>query len=88
MNRPASVNSRRCEKCAVGYITVDVYEEALCLNCGSRPRGWALLETRKYADNRHAVPGERWEEETGLNERQYIVPGAGGLGEIINNSFV
>ena len=60
MNRPASVNSRRCEKCAVGYITVDVYEEALCLNCGSRPRGWTLVETRKYADNRHAVPGERW----------------------------
>ncbi len=34
------------------------------------------------------VPGERWDEEKGLNERHYIVPGAGGLGEIINNSFV
>jgi uracil phosphoribosyltransferase len=34
------------------------------------------------------TPGERWEEECGLNERQYIVPGAGGLGEVINNSFV
>ncbi|MGE4551378.1 MAG: uracil phosphoribosyltransferase, partial [Opitutales bacterium] len=34
------------------------------------------------------TPGERWEEERGLNERQYIVPGAGGLGEVINNSFV
>jgi uracil phosphoribosyltransferase len=34
------------------------------------------------------IPGERWEEERGLNERQYIVPGAGGLGEVINNSFV
>ena len=34
------------------------------------------------------VPGECWEEERGLNERQYIVPGAGGLGEVINNSFV
>ena len=34
------------------------------------------------------IPGERWEEEKGLNERQYIVPGAGGLGEVINNSFV
>jgi uracil phosphoribosyltransferase len=34
------------------------------------------------------IHGERWDEEKGLNERHYIVPGAGGLGEIINNSFV
>ena len=34
------------------------------------------------------VPGERWDEEIGLNEVQYIVPGAGGLGEVINNAFV
>jgi uracil phosphoribosyltransferase len=32
--------------------------------------------------------GERWDEEKGLNEKQYIVPGAGGLGEILNNSYV
>jgi len=32
--------------------------------------------------------GSRWDEERGLNERQYIVPGAGGLGEILNNSYV
>lgn len=35
-----------------------------------------------------SVPGERWDEEVGLNEKQYIVPGAGGVGEILNNSFV
>jgi uracil phosphoribosyltransferase len=34
------------------------------------------------------VPGERWDEERGLTDKQYIVPGAGGLGEIMNNSFV
>lgn len=34
------------------------------------------------------VPGERWDEEKGLDEHHYIVPGAGGLGEIMNNSFV
>jgi uracil phosphoribosyltransferase len=34
------------------------------------------------------VPGERWDEERGLTDHQYIVPGAGGLGEIMNNSFV
>ncbi len=32
--------------------------------------------------------GERWQDERGLNERQYIVPGAGGLGEVLNNSYV
>jgi uracil phosphoribosyltransferase len=32
--------------------------------------------------------GKRWDEERGLNEKQYIVPGAGGLGEILNNSYV
>ncbi len=34
------------------------------------------------------VPGSRWDEESGLNDHQYIVPGAGGLGELINNAFV
>src|SRR6185369_3100242 len=34
------------------------------------------------------VPGERWDEERGLTDHHYIVPGAGGLGEIMNNSFV
>jgi uracil phosphoribosyltransferase len=32
--------------------------------------------------------GSDWEHESGLNERQYIVPGAGGVGEILNNSYV
>jgi uracil phosphoribosyltransferase len=34
------------------------------------------------------VPGSRWDEERGLDERQYIVPGAGGVGEILNNAWV
>lgn len=34
------------------------------------------------------VPGTQWERERGLDERQYIVPGAGGLGEVMNNAFV
>lgn len=32
--------------------------------------------------------GLHWEKEKGLNEKQYIVPGAGGLGELLNNSYV
>lgn len=34
-----------------------------------------------------SVPGEFWAEEKGLNQNQYIVPGAGGVGEILNNSY-
>ena len=33
-------------------------------------------------------PGTRWDEERGLDDRQYIVPGAGGVGEIMNNAWV
>ena len=33
-----------------------------------------------------SIPGTHWEEERGLNETQYIVPGAGGLGEVLNNA--
>lgn len=33
------------------------------------------------------VPGTFWDQEKGLNSHQYIVPGAGGLGEIMNNSY-
>jgi uracil phosphoribosyltransferase len=32
-------------------------------------------------------PGKFWTMEKGLNDHQYIVPGAGGLGEILNNSY-
>ena len=32
--------------------------------------------------------GARWSEERGLSDNDYIVPGAGGVGELISNSFV
>jgi uracil phosphoribosyltransferase len=32
--------------------------------------------------------GKLWEQERGLNAKDYIVPGGGGFGEIMNNSFV
>ncbi len=34
------------------------------------------------------VPGARWSEERGLTDHQYIVPGGGGFGEIMNNAYV
>lgn len=33
-------------------------------------------------------PGEHWDLERGLDERSYIVPGAGGVGELLNNAWV
>ncbi|MCD6497906.1 MAG: uracil phosphoribosyltransferase [Deltaproteobacteria bacterium] len=32
--------------------------------------------------------GARWDEETGLNEHGYIIPGGGGFGELMNNSWI
>ena len=40
------------------------------------------------ADVLTTVPGTRWDEERGLTDHHYIVPGAGGLGEVMNNSYV
>jgi len=34
------------------------------------------------------VPGTQWDDEKGLDEHQYIVPGAGGVGELLNNAWV
>lgn len=35
-----------------------------------------------------ALPGKYGDEERGLNDQHYIIPGGGGFGEIMNNSFV
>jgi uracil phosphoribosyltransferase len=34
------------------------------------------------------VPGTHLEQERGLDDHQYIVPGAGGLGELLNNAWI
>ncbi|MBI3268412.1 MAG: uracil phosphoribosyltransferase [Planctomycetes bacterium] len=33
------------------------------------------------------VPGTAWDRERGLNDHQYIVPGGGGFGELLNNAL-
>jgi uracil phosphoribosyltransferase len=35
-----------------------------------------------------SVPGQFPDEESGLNDHDYIVPGGGGFGELMNNAFV
>lgn len=34
------------------------------------------------------TPGKQWDQERGLNDNDYILPGAGGIGEALNNSWV
>lgn len=36
----------------------------------------------------NSIPGTHPDKEKGLTDNQYIVPGAGGVGEILNNSYV
>ncbi|MBL7715099.1 MAG: uracil phosphoribosyltransferase [Bdellovibrionales bacterium] len=45
-------------------------------------RGLSDAETLK------SIPGTFWDREKGLNDKQYIVPGGGGFGEILNNAYV
>jgi uracil phosphoribosyltransferase len=33
-------------------------------------------------------PGKLWDKERGLDDRQYIIPGGGGFGELMNNAYV
>lgn len=51
---------------------------------------YALRLDRGFSSKRAlaSLPGEYWDEEKGLNDHQYIVPGGGGFGEISSNSFV
>ena len=50
----------------------------LCSSLGPR-----LVQRKVLA----SVPGTYWNEERGLNDKDYIVPGGGGFGEIMNNSL-
>lgn len=54
----------------------DVHVHALRLDRG--------LSSQAVLDR---VPGELWDQERGLNAEDYIVPGAGGVGELINNAL-
>jgi uracil phosphoribosyltransferase len=49
---------------------------------------WALRLDRGLSapDVLALPPGRRWQEERGLDDHAYIVPGAGGIGELLNNA--
>ena len=54
----------------------DVVVYALRLDRGASPD-----------DVKGTIPGTHWERESGLTDKQYIVPGGGGFGEIMNNAW-
>lgn len=54
----------------------DVVVYALRLDRGASP-----------PDVLRTMPGLRWADESGLTDKQYIVPGGGGFGEIMNNAY-
>ena len=55
----------------------DLVVYAIRLDRGLSPKD--VLET---------TPGTHRDRERGLNDKHYIVPGGGGFGEILNNSYV
>jgi len=79
---------------ALGYIalhlivTPEYLKKVLSLNAPIQV--FALRVDRGLSEEfvLNSPLGLYWDQEKGLNEKQYIIPGAGGLGELLNNSFV
>lgn len=69
-------------------VTPEYLKKVLSLNAPIQV--FALRVDRGLSDQKvlKSPLGLYWDQEKGLNEKQYIVPGAGGLGELLNNSFV
>ncbi|MFT6108777.1 MAG: uracil phosphoribosyltransferase [Planctomycetota bacterium] len=61
--------------------TVLDFDERVTVYVGRLDRGMSAPEVLRD------VPGARWAEESGLDDEDYIVPGAGGVGELLNNSY-
>ena len=68
------VTPQYLKKVTTTHPDAEVY--AVRLDRGMSPPD--VLQTR---------PGERWDDENGLNDVQYIVPGGGGFGELMNNAY-
>ena len=47
-----------------------------------------LVPCKSFEEVFDTVPGTLWDLECGLDDRQYIVPGGGGFGELMNNAYV
>ncbi len=61
--------------------TVLEFDDRIHVVAGRLDRGMSPADVLK------TPPGARWSEESGLDDDDYIVPGAGGVGELLNNSY-
>lgn len=69
-------------------VTPEYLKNVLHKHPQTRVYAFRLDRGMSSADVLGTVPGTRWSEERGLDDHQYIVPGAGGIGEILNNAWI
>jgi len=69
-------------------VTPEAVRRVTSMHPGVRVYGGRLDRGLSTPRALRSVPGEFPDEERGLNDVQYIVPGAGGMGELLTNSWV
>jgi uracil phosphoribosyltransferase len=69
-------------------VTPEYLKNVLAAHPDTVIYAWRLDRGLSAPEVLASVPGSRWSEERGLDEHQYIVPGAGGVGELLNNAWV
>jgi uracil phosphoribosyltransferase len=69
-------------------VTPEAIRRVTAMHPGVRLYGGRLDRGLSTPRALRSVPGEFPDEERGLNDVQYIVPGAGGMGELLTNSWV
>lgn len=73
---------------AMPMIATPEYMRAVLDNCENTVIYTARLDRGLSAPEvLQTDPGTHWDREKGLDDASYIVPGAGGMGEVLNNSW-
>ncbi|MAE27866.1 MAG: uracil phosphoribosyltransferase [Planctomycetota bacterium] len=73
---------------AMPMISTPEYMRAVLDNCANTVIYTARLDRGlSPPEVLTTVPGTLWDRERGLDDSSYIVPGAGGMGEVLNNSW-
>jgi uracil phosphoribosyltransferase len=69
-------------------VTPEAIRRALAMAPGLRLYGARLDRGLSSERALASVPGRHPDEERGLDATQYVIPGAGGLGELLTNSWI
>ena len=67
-------------------VTPEYVQKVLSLDADIQIFAYRYDRGLSEQDAHSVLPGEKANLERGLNDNKYIVPGAGGLGELMNNS--